>query len=486
MHELPLSPGWEVVHDLGHTAEVVAILPTAHGVLSASGDGSLYLRGDDGASVWPPLHLPAITTVVPVPDTTLVVVGTEGQAFGVDVPSGASVALSGFEDGASVTGGALLGGRVVVGCDDGTVRAVHLEGGTSTLATFDAPVDAVVAGGDGQQLAVRLLDGRVAWLAGEEVRWTLQRRYQEVRSIAVVDGHLVTAGMTEDPEGGGLCGVLEVVGPQGQTRARWLPEAPPAAVAGGAGHVLVVTGLGQVRKLSLDLDGDEQVVDVPIGAGLSWCSLAADGHLWFGGVDGSVRCPGRGLELRALSSGAVGVSGDVHGRRLFTADLAGVTVWDRTTLERISSVEREGACAVTTSPVLGDDLVLGRLDGLLEVVAGPTYDHARHATAVGEMPEVLGFVDEVVVVVTADGAGAFTAETLDEDDLTQEQVAMVSAFVREGNLFRGSGVFAGTVVGIVAGELVSIHDEEAGTVRVASSTLASGLVRVWDGERFLG
>ncbi len=46
-------------------------------------------------------------------------------------------------------------------------------------------------------------------------------------------------------------------------------------------------------------------------------------------------------------------------------------------------------------------------------------------------------------------------------------------------------MFAGTVVGVMDGEVHSVHDEQEQVVRVRAVAFLSRLVRRWDGNRFL-
>lgn len=482
----PVPRTWEVVYDLGHTAQVVTILPTAFGIASAGADGTLCLRGASGLSLRPPRLLPPITALLPVPDSTLVVVGTESGVFGLDLLSGSRVRLPGFEPDVQVTCGVRAGELLLVGCDDGTLREVLDAGGTRTLLRFDLPPASLVSSPDGSRLGFRLVDGRVGVADPTGIRWQVDRWAPQVGALALVADDLVVGGMTSDGGVVNLRGVLEVFGADGGLRAHREDLAPVQALLPGGDGVLALTLEGAVLEVTCDLDRRTLVGELPVGLGATTMVLDERGQLWVGLFDGTVTCPGDDLELRARSSGALAVTGDIDGRWLAATDLRTLAIWDRATLQLRARVDAAGICALTTVPGHGEDLVVATLDGRLEVRAAEDLTVVRGSVALPFAPELLGFVDDRVVAATADDLAVFRLDPFTPAGLEAELRDLVSGFARDGYAFRGAGWFSGLEVGLVGGVLHSVYDRDAGELHRSEQAKEEGLVRLWDGVGFVG
>ena len=515
MQRLALAAGWSVVHEVGHAAPVTAILDVPAGLLTADTDGSLYLRDVDGVSVRPPITLPSVSMVTHVPGSSRVVVGTGAGVFTLEPSTGERAAVAGFADGAAVTCGTVAGERVLVGCSDGTLRELHLDAGVDTAGPDtagpdspgpdtagsadagpgsagaevverfgSAPVALVSCGAEGA-LGVWLRDGHLGVVGGDGRRsWLAPQQAQAVSAIELVDGHLVWAGTTVEGDGRPR-GVVEVRDPAGVLTAETRVSAPVHALARRGDRVLAATAIGEVSEFDLDLAEPRLVGVTQSVVGVSMLAVGAAGEVLVGGMDGTVHCLDGALTLPARPSRVVGLTAHPRTKRLYGVDLYGITMWDRDGLHQLASFPSENACAVSATGHGGEELVVAKLDGSLVRLAAPHYQRVVARAELGTAPRYLGWVGELVIAVTTEGPRAFHATTLEPVAHTPAQLELLAGFERSQGRFRGVGAFAGTVIGIIDGQLHSVYDEPTAVIEVSDAALLHRLVRLWDGNRFL-
>lgn len=482
MYQRSLEPGSVVIADVGHSGGISAIVPTAAGVVSAADDGYLYLRDTAGMSVRPPLHLPEITCVVPVPGSTLAVVGAADGAYGVDLPTLTHLPLTGFDDHAAVTCGAQVGGDILVGLSDGRIRRVLLDGGTEVVASFEAPVDQLAATPASEAFAVGLLDGGVGLVVDGELVWGHLRRPGAVRALTMTPSSVVAAGsLTEAPGLEPTRGTLEVLGLDGTTLATLPVEAPVLALAAEGCDVVVGCLDGSVWRLDADHTGLTLLGRLEADPGISHVALV-DGEVWVGTAGGHVHRLDPPLALPARSSGALAVTADPGTDLLAMSDGWRVRWWNLSSLAVGGELVVDGVVALTVAPSEGRDLVLAYADGRVERRTGTGYTEVAAAAALPFRPAILGVYGDVVVAADDDGPAMLDAATLAETDLSDDELTVVNGVERTSFWFTGRGVAEGIEVAVIDGRELIVRWLDLLTVTDGALHQA----RVWDGETWVG
>lgn len=457
MDVIELVAGQDLILDVGHSGEVTGIGRYDELVISGGDDGYVFIRGMDGRSVVPPVHLPSVTCLVVVPGIDIVVAGTAQETAGIDLETGFASPLAGF-GGVVAVAGAAVGEHVLLGCSDGSLRSVSADDDPAIVAQHTAPVHAMAS--DGRLAAVTHDDGTVLLVdATGAVRWRTELHPHEVHRVAMAADGTVYVGGSGVPSGGAeLSGVIVQLDAVGVVQARYLTPGWIDALTVRGDDLVVALSDGNLYAVPRTLDVD---LDPSMHLGRRRSGVTAlttvNGEVWVGARDGSVDRLDPVLELPAIPSGVFALSLTSDERRAVTTDGARVVVWDLTTGEERVALDVPGVRAVTFAGEDSEDLVLAFLDGRLERRGGAEQTTVL-ATAgpLEPRPHTLGWVGPFVMAIAgevgeADGSLLFEADDLSALTATEAALVDVSVMERVGSLFAGRGELAGTDVGIVAG-----------------------------------
>jgi hypothetical protein len=487
MDVIELPQGHDLILDVGHSGAVTGIGRYDDLVVSGGDDGYVFIRGTDGRSVVPPVHLPSVTCLVVVPGIDIVVVGTEEQTSGIDLETGFESPLAGF-GGVVAVAGAPVGEHVMLGCSDGSLRTVSADDDPEVVAQHSAPVHAMAS--DGRLAAVTHDDGTVLLVdATGAVRWRAELHPHEVHRVAMAADGTVYVGGSGVPSGGGeLSGVIVQLDDVGVVQARYLTPGWIDAMTVRGDELVVALSDGNLYAVPRALDV-EMDASMHLGRRRSGVTTLAtvDGEVWVGSNAGEVGRLDPVLELPSVPSGVFALSLTSDELRAVTTDGARVVVWDLTTGEERLALEIPGVRAVTFAGEDSEDLVLAYLDGRLERRGGAEQgDVLATAGPLDPRPHTLGWVGPFVMAIAgevgdADGSVLLDADDLEELTATEAALDDVSVMERTGYLFAGRGELAGTDVGVVAGTgmvvkrggLVTATEDLRGWLRVAD---ASGFV----------
>lgn len=484
MDVLQLANGHDLILDVGHSGAVTGIGRYDDLVISGGDDGYVFIRGMDGRSVVPPVHLPSVTCLVVVPGIDIVVVGTEGQTSGIDLETGFESPLAGF-GGVVAVAGVAVGEHVMLGCSDGSLRTVSADDDPEVVAQHAAPVHAMAS--DGRLAAVTHDDGTVLLVdATGAVRWRAELHPHEVHRVAMAADGTVYVGGSGVPSGGGeLSGVIVQLDDVGVVQARYLTPGWIDAMTVNGDDLVVALSDGNLyavpRALETELDAS-----MHLGRRRSGVTTLAtvDGEVWVGSRAGGVDRFDPVLELPAVPSRVFALSLTTDERRAVTTDGARVVVWDLTTGEERLALDLPGVRAVSFAGEDSEDLVLAYLDGHLERRSGVEQAEVLATTSpIDPRPHTLGWVGPFVMAVggevgDAEGSRLFDADDLTELTPTEGALVDVSLMERLGYLFAGRGQLAGTDVGIVdgtgmvvkRGELVTFTEGVRRWLRVADDS----------------
>ena len=457
MGVLELPQGHDLILDVGHSGAVTGIGRYDELVISGGDDGYVFVRGMDGRSVVPPVHVPSITCLVVVPGIDIVVVGTEEQTSGVDLETGFASPLAGF-GGVVAVAGAAVGEHVMLGCSDGSLRTVSADDDPEVVAQHTAPVHAMAS--DGRLAAVTHDDGTVLLVdASGAVRWRAELHPHEVHRVAMATDGTVYVGGSGVPSGGGeLSGVLVQLDEVGVVQARYLTPGWIDAMTVNGDDLVVALNDGNLYAVPRTLD---VALDVSMHLGRRRSGVTTltshDGEVWVGARDGAVDRIEPVVELPAVPSRVFALSLTGDERRAVTTDGGRVVVWDLTTGEERYALDVAGVRAVTFAGEDSEDLVLASLDGRLERRGGEEQRDVLATTGpLDPRPHTLGWVGPFVMAIAGEVGDAAGSRLFDADDLTEltaTEAALVDVSVMErvGTLFAGRGELAGTDVGIVDG-----------------------------------
>lgn len=478
MEVLPLSEGWQVVLDVGHTAAVTAIDAYDDVVITGGLDGYVCVRGRDGRSRIPPAHLPEVRCLAVLPGTDLVVVGTEGMVYGLDLESGRSASIGGFE-GMGAVAAVGLADRVVLGGEDGSIRTIDLGDPPRTIARFGAPVQGLVAAGDA--VVATFTDGRVRVLDLDgEVRAETSLEPGEVLSVAA-DAEVVVLGGAGLPGSAPLSGQLLVLDAALTERARLPQEVYVEAVALTGGAILALLGDGRLVRTDPSL---AEPTTLAQREGLGSASLRVLGdEVWTGGIDGSVGRWDPPLELPSIPSRVLAASMTTDQRFAATTDGLQVALWDLRSGEALVTLALEGVRAVSFAEDDTLDVVVAFLDGRLERRTAPQWTEVVADTRLPARPDELGYVGPFVIVQGPgiDEVRMLDAETLAPFEPNQDALDDRCVLERRGFPFVGRGLLEGVELSVLEGRELVV--QRPGLLTATSG--ATDAVRIWDGTRFV-
>lgn len=473
MRYLELDDDDHVVLDVGHSGGVTGLAVTPDAIVSGGDDGFVYVRDRTGASLVPPAHLPAVTTVVFLGGTTCVV-GTAGHTYGLDITTGDHRPLAGLEDtwAAAVVE---LDGRAVLGCGDGSLRTLAFGEGVRPFASLPSVVRAMARDGD-DGIAVCSADGTLTYLdAGGNVRWQASLMPGEIESVACHSGIVVVGGASPTP------GMGQVVAfdADGREIHRIGAAAPVSRLAADAGGILAAVGDGTVHRLDEDLTDAGTLGRVP-GMGVE--SLAArDGEVWYGTADGRVGRVDPPRELPAVSSGVLALSIRLDEQAAIGSDGRRLLTYDLRSGEVTSEAEVEAVVALTYAGPDTDDIVVALPDGRLQRRRGPGYDAVVAEGRVALRPTALGVIDGLVVAEDDESYAAVAADDLSPAELDQDRFESVAIVRRTGFAFTGHGPLVALDVAVIdATELVVARPGLVGVTDGAATWL-----RVWSDDEWV-
>lgn len=461
MDALELPPGHDLILDVGHSGAVTGIVRYDDLIVSGGDDGYVFVRGLDGRSVVPPVHLPAVTCLAVVPGIDIVVAGTAGQTSGIDLETGFESPLAGF-GGVVAIAGAAVGDHVLLGCSDGSLRRVGVDDDPEVVAQHHAPVHAMAS--DGRLAAVTHDDGTVLLVdASGAVRWRCALDPHEVHRVAMApDGTVYVAGSGVPSGGDALSGSIIRLDDVGVVEARYRTPGWIDALTVHGDDLVVALNDGNLYAVprALDVPLDPAMHRGRRRTGVTTLATLG-GEVWVGSTGGEVGRLDPELALPAVPAGAVALSLSADERRAVTTDGARVVVWDLTTGDALETLDVPGVRAVTFAGEDSEDVVLAFLDGRLERRTGE--GQATVLATAGPLdarPHTLGWVGPFVMAVAGEVGDAGTSTLLGADDLatltaTEAALADVSVMERNGNLYAGRGELAGTDVAVLEGrELV--------------------------------
>lgn len=492
MDALELANGHHVVLDVGHSGAVTGIVRCDDLIVTGGRDGFVYVRRTDGRSVVPPAHLPEITCIAMPPDIDVAVVGTVDRVFGVDLETGDDAPLAGF-GGVGAVAAATVGDVVLVGCDDGSLRTVSADAGTTVLSVgTGVPVRAVAS--NGSRAAVSHLDGTVRLIEHDGTEhWSVSLHPAEVACLAVAaDGTVLAAGSGGPSGGHDLSGIVLRLGASGDVESRMMLPGWVDAMTINEDTVVVALSDGNVHRIGAELQ-TSLGEDTHLGryfAGVTWLSTI-DGEVWVGTTRGQVSRIAPGLTLPSVPSGmfSLNVSGDE--RRAVATDGAQVVVWDLTTGEPIVTLAREDVRAVTFAGSDSKDVVLALLDGSLERRTGEgLLEVAVSAAPLADRPHTLGWLGPLVMAFAGEVADASTpadALLIDPDDLStirpnEDAFLDVTVMHRSGYWFAGTGELDGTHVAVIDREHLVVQRDRL----VTATPGARPWIRIAEGSTFVG
>ena len=484
MDVIELPQGHDLILDVGHSGAVTGIGRYDDLVISGGDDGYVFIRGTDGRSVVPPVHLPSVTCLVVVPGIDIVVVGTEDETAGIDLETGFASPLAGFGGVVAIVGAA-VGEHVMLGCSDGSLRTVSADDDPEVVAQHTAPVHAMAS--DGRLAAVTHDDGTVLLVdATGAVRWRAELHPHEVHRVAMAADGTVYVGGSGVPSGGGeLSGVIVQLDAVGVVQARYLTPGWIDAMTVRGDELVVALNDGNLYAVPRTLDV-EMDASMHLGRRRSGVTTLAtvDGEVWVGSNAGEVGRIDPVLELPSVPSGVFALSLTSDELRAVTTDGARVVVWDLTTGEERLVLDVAGVRAVSFAGEDSEDLVLAYLDGRIERRGGA--DQREVVASAGPLdprPHTLGWVGPFVMAIAGevgDESGSVLLDAGDLEELTPTEAALVDVSVMErvGYLFAGRGQLAGTDVGVVAGTgmvvkrggLVTATEDLRGWLRVADDS----------------